>query len=92
MPRTQFTCSVTNRLHAEPWWAHEEQLRLHNVLKVQPESPEAEWAYRAQSWVYDLINVQPVWRQGFSGKGVTIMIGDLGVFDILEFEVYLKSR
>jgi subtilisin family serine protease len=35
--------------------------------------------YTEQSWVYDLIDVQPVWRRGFTGKGVHIRINDQGV-------------
>ena len=89
MPHTQSACLVTKRLHTEAWWERKES-QLREVLKVGPDAPEAEWANRAQSWVYDMINVQPVWNQGFSGKGVTVMINDNGVFDILEFEVCLK--
>ena len=35
--------------------------------------------YTEQSWVYDIIDVQPVWRRGITGKGVHIRINDLGV-------------
>jgi subtilisin family serine protease len=35
--------------------------------------------YTEQSWVYDLIDVQPVWRRGITGKGVHIRINDVGV-------------
>jgi subtilisin family serine protease len=35
--------------------------------------------YTEQSWVYDLIDVQPVWKRGITGKGVHIRINDDGV-------------
>jgi hypothetical protein len=35
--------------------------------------------YTEQSWVYDLIDVESVWRQGITGAGVHIRINDNGV-------------
>ena len=35
--------------------------------------------YGAQSWVFDLINVRPVWQEGFTGRGVQIVVNDDGV-------------
>ena len=35
--------------------------------------------YGAQSWVYDLINVGPVWSMGYTGQGVQIAINDDGI-------------
>ena len=35
--------------------------------------------YGAQSWVYDLINVQSVWSMGYTGQGVQIAINDDGI-------------
>jgi subtilisin family serine protease len=35
--------------------------------------------YTEQSWVYDLIDVEPVWRRGITGEGVHIRINDDGV-------------
>ena len=35
--------------------------------------------YTEQSWVYDLIEIQPVWKRGITGKGVHIRINDDGV-------------
>jgi len=32
--------------------------------------------YSAQKWVYDLMNVEPVWRQGITGKGVMVRVND----------------
>ncbi|CAB9503760.1 Furin-like protease 1, isoform 1 [Seminavis robusta] len=32
--------------------------------------------YSAQSWVYELMNVEDVWRQGITGKGVMIRVND----------------
>lgn len=35
--------------------------------------------YEAQSWVYNLIKVQPVWQQGYTGRGITVAINDDGI-------------
>jgi subtilisin family serine protease len=35
--------------------------------------------YTEQSWMYDLIDVESVWRQGITGAGVHIRINDNGV-------------
>lgn len=35
--------------------------------------------YDAQSWIYNLINVEPVWRQNITGKGVRVRVNDNGV-------------
>ena len=35
--------------------------------------------YEAQSWVYDLINVKPVWQAGYTGKGVQVVFNDDGI-------------
>ena len=32
-----------------------------------------------QKWVFDMINVQPVWEQGIFGKGIRVRINDAGV-------------
>ena len=35
--------------------------------------------YDAQSWVYQMIDVEPIWEQGYSGRGVRMMINDDGI-------------
>ena len=35
--------------------------------------------YEAQSWIYNLINVVPVWEQGYTGSGVQVAINDDGI-------------
>ena len=35
--------------------------------------------YDAMKWAYELINVEPVWRQNITGKGVRVRINDIGV-------------
>lgn len=32
--------------------------------------------YSAQKWAYDLLNVEPVWKEGITGKGVVIRVND----------------
>ena len=46
---------------------------------LEPGNTQSEWAYSAQSWVYELVNVQPVWAQGLTGAGVQIVVNDGGV-------------
>jgi subtilisin family serine protease len=42
--------------------------------------------YNAQEWVYDMINVVPVWQSGIFGTGVHVRVNDEGVdFDHSEF-------
>ncbi|KAG7367189.1 subtilase family protease [Nitzschia inconspicua] len=35
--------------------------------------------YDGQRWVYDMINIVPVWEKGYSGKGVRVRVNDDGV-------------
>lgn len=35
--------------------------------------------YDAQKWVYDAINVLPVWEQGLTGEGITVQVVDSGL-------------
>ena len=35
--------------------------------------------YAGQSWVYEMINVVPVWQQGITGTGIRVRINDNGV-------------
>jgi hypothetical protein len=35
--------------------------------------------YGAQSWVYDLINVRPVWAENYTGDGVQVVVIDDGI-------------
>jgi Subtilase family len=32
--------------------------------------------YSAQKWVYDLLNLEPAWRLGYTGKGVNVRVND----------------
>jgi subtilisin family serine protease len=43
--------------------------------------------YNTQQWVFDMINVRPVWEKGYRGTGVKVRINDNGVdADHPEFE------
>jgi hypothetical protein len=35
--------------------------------------------FSVQSWVFDLINVEPVWEQGYRGNGIRVRVNDDGV-------------
>ena len=35
--------------------------------------------YDAQSWVYEMIDVEAVWRQGYTGRGVQVVVNDDGI-------------
>ena len=35
--------------------------------------------YDGQKWVYEMINIVPVWEKGYSGKNVRVRINDDGV-------------
>lgn len=35
--------------------------------------------YDAQEWVYDMLNIRPVWEQGLTGEGIMIQVTDQGV-------------
>lgn len=43
--------------------------------------------FAAQEWVFNLINVQPAWEDGYTGSGVRIRINDNGIeSDHVEFD------
>ena len=35
--------------------------------------------YSSMAWVYDMINVIPVWKQGYKGKGIHVRVNDEGI-------------
>ena len=37
--------------------------------------------YTGQQWVFDMINLRPVWEKGYNGKDVRVRINDSGVED-----------
>lgn len=46
-------------------------------------SPEAnafsDPLYDGQKWVYDMINIVPVWDKGYFGRGVRVRVNDDGI-------------
>ena len=42
-------------------------------------SSNSDFEYASQEWVFDMINVEPVWKQGIFGKGVRVRVNDNGV-------------
>jgi hypothetical protein len=44
-----------------------------------PDNVFSDPLYDSMKWAYDLINVEPVWREGLTGAGVHIRINDDGV-------------
>jgi subtilisin family serine protease len=42
--------------------------------------------YTSNEWVYNMINIRPVWESGYTGNGVRIRINDDG-FDYNHAEV-----
>jgi hypothetical protein len=46
---------------------------------TQPQNVFSDPEYSGQAWVYDMINVEDVWRQGILGEGVRVRINDNGV-------------
>jgi len=49
---------------------------------VPPDSPYSDPLYSSQEWVFDMMNVQSVWEQGITGKGVVVRINDPEGIDI----------
>ena len=46
------------------------------TCEIPADLPYSDPLYSAQEWVFDVMNVQPVWEQGFTGKGVVIRVND----------------
>jgi subtilisin family serine protease len=46
------------------------------TCETNPDHVFSDPLYGAQKWAYDLLNVEPVWRAGITGKGVVIRVND----------------
>lgn len=46
------------------------------TCEIPVSNPFLDPLYSAQEWVFDIMNVQPVWEQGITGKGVVVRVND----------------
>ncbi|CAB9514520.1 Furin-like protease 1, isoform 1 [Seminavis robusta] len=57
---------------------------------TNPENIFTDPLYSAQQWAYQMMNVEPVWAAGYTGKGVVVRVNDPNGVDVTHPELALN--